>query len=63
MTETAHSTHAPATPIPATASALAPAILAILLGMFLLYGTGIVQAQALHDAAHDSRHSFAFPCH
>jgi cobalt transporter subunit CbtB len=36
---------------------------AILLGSFLLYGVGFAQPQALHDAAHDTRHSFAFPCH
>lgn len=44
-------------------AATAPALLAILLGVFLLIGTGFAQNQLLHDAAHDSRHSFAFPCH
>jgi cobalt transporter subunit CbtB len=36
---------------------------AFLLGAFLIYGAGFAQPQALHDAAHDGRHSFAFPCH
>ena len=41
----------------------APAILAILLGVFLIYGIGFAHPQILHTVAHDSRHSFAFPCH
>lgn len=32
-----------------------------LLGFFLLFAVGF--AQISHDAAHDSRHSVAFPCH
>ena len=39
------------------------AFAAMLLGSFLLYGVGFAQPQQLHDAAHDARHSFAFPCH
>ena len=40
-----------------------PVALALLLGLFLLYGAGFAQPHILHNAAHDSRHSFAFPCH
>lgn len=40
-----------------------PAGLALLLGLFLLYGVGIAQPQTIHNAAHDSRHAIAFPCH
>ncbi|WP_029009413.1 CbtB domain-containing protein [Azospirillum halopraeferens] len=36
---------------------------ALLLGSFLLFGAGFAQPEAIHDAAHDGRHSFAFPCH
>ena len=43
--------------------ALAPAALATLLGVFLLFGVGFAHPQAIHNAAHDSRHAFAFPCH
>ena len=43
--------------------AVKPAILAIILGIFILYGVGFAQPQLLHDAAHDTRHAFAFPCH
>ncbi len=43
--------------------ALAPTLLAISLGVFLVYGAGFAGATVLHNAAHDARHSFAFPCH
>lgn len=42
---------------------LVPALVAALLGVFLVYGAGFAQPSALHDAAHDARHAFAFPCH
>ena len=37
--------------------------MAFLLGLFLLYGAGFAQPDALHNAAHDTRHAFVFPCH
>lgn len=40
-----------------------PAAVAILFGAFLLWGVGFAHSNAIHEAAHDSRHSFAFPCH
>ncbi|HSK39899.1 MAG TPA: CbtB-domain containing protein [Arenibaculum sp.] len=43
--------------------AFGPAVLAILLGTFLVFGVGFAHPQAIHDAAHDARHAFAFPCH
>ena len=46
----------------ASERALPVAVLA-LLGLFLLYGVGFAQPEALHNAAHDGRHAFAFPCH
>ena len=42
---------------------IAPAVLALLLGAFLVLGTGFAHSDTIHNAAHDSRHSFAFPCH
>ena len=45
------------------AQSAAPVVLALLLGAFFLYGAGFAQPNALHSAAHDSRHAFAFPCH
>ena len=36
---------------------------AVLLGAVILYGAGFVNTAAVHNAAHDIRHSQAFPCH
>ena len=44
-------------------SAAIPAVSAILLGVFLVFGIGFAHPEAIHNAAHDSRHSLAFPCH
>ena len=38
-------------------------ISAFLLGMVVLYCAGFVQTSAVHNAAHDMRHSQGFPCH
>jgi cobalt transporter subunit CbtB len=37
--------------------------LAFLLGMTLLWGVGLASDRALHNGAHDTRHSVGFPCH
>ncbi len=36
---------------------------AFLLGCVILYGAGFVNTAAMHNAAHDIRHSQGFPCH
>lgn len=36
---------------------------AFLVGMVILYGAAFVQTSAVHNAAHDMRHSQGFPCH
>jgi len=36
---------------------------AALLGLGLMFVAGHVQANGLHDAAHDMRHATGFPCH
>jgi cobalt transporter subunit CbtB len=46
----------------ATSTALA-VVAAILFGSFLIYGVGFASPMGIHNAAHDGRHSFAFPCH
>ena len=38
------------------------ALMAALLGAFLIWGVGFSPITALHNAAHDVRHSMAFPC-
>ena len=41
----------------------AAALMAALCGLGLLWGVGFAGADMLHNAAHDTRHSAAFPCH
>ncbi len=45
------------------ARTLVPAVLAMVLGGFMIAAVGFAGSEVLHNAAHDSRHSFAFPCH
>ena len=40
-----------------------PAMMAALLGLFMLWGVGLSDISAVHNAAHDVRHSAGFPCH
>lgn len=42
---------------------LVAALMAASLGAVLLFGAGFASMEALHNAAHDSRHSAGFPCH
>jgi cobalt transporter subunit CbtB len=44
-------------------TALAPVAVAALLGALLVLGAGFAPIPAVHNAAHDTRHAFAFPCH
>ena len=39
------------------------AVVAALIGVFVLFGVGFAQPDTLHNAAHDARHAFTFPCH
>jgi len=36
---------------------------ALLLGFVLVYTVGFAASASVHDAAHDTRHGLAFPCH
>jgi len=42
---------------------LLQALLAALLGVVLLTGVGFAHIEAVHNAAHDTRHANGFPCH
>ena len=44
-------------------SRLWPAMAAALLGLVIVFGVGFAHSDTIHNAAHDSRHSAAFPCH
>ena len=59
MTKTAHTQHL----VSDRARAVPAAIAALIFGAFLVFGAGLAQSSTLHNAAHDGRHSFAFPCH
>jgi cobalt transporter subunit CbtB len=42
---------------------LGAAGIAMALGAFLVWGAGLANSAVLHDTAHDTRHSYGFPCH
>ncbi|MCP1419348.1 MULTISPECIES: CbtB domain-containing protein [Pseudomonas] len=42
---------------------LTAAACASILGACLVYFAGFSHIEAVHNAAHDTRHSAAFPCH
>jgi cobalt transporter subunit CbtB len=46
-----------------TLSRAVPIFAAALLGIFIIGGVGFSHIEAVHNAAHDYRHSMAFPCH
>jgi cobalt transporter subunit CbtB len=45
------------------ASAILPAVMAILLGLFIVGMAGFSHIDVLHNATHDVRHANGFPCH
>jgi cobalt transporter subunit CbtB len=66
MTMTSLSTNSPSL-ANATAELTMTRVLSIfaaaLLGLFIVGGVGFSHIEAVHNAAHDYRHSMAFPCH
>jgi cobalt transporter subunit CbtB len=38
-------------------------LVSALLGLVFVAGVGFASPQTIHDAAHDTRHAFTFPCH
>jgi len=45
------------------AEARTAALIALMLGAFMVFTVGFAYPNVLHNAAHDTRHSMAFPCH
>jgi cobalt transporter subunit CbtB len=43
--------------------ALVAALVALVLGMGLVFTTGFSHPSTIHNAAHDTRHALSFPCH
>ena len=42
---------------------LRAALAAFFVGLALVFITGFVQIDNVHNAAHDTRHALSFPCH
>ena len=49
--------------LPARIGTLWPAWVAAVFGVTILYVVGFAAPHAIHEAAHDARHSLNFPCH
>jgi cobalt transporter subunit CbtB len=45
------------------AGRLAACAVVLILGVALVFLVGFAHPSVLHNAAHDSRHALAFPCH
>ncbi len=48
---------------PVTRTPALAAFWAAVLGIVIIFAVGFAPLPAVHNAAHDTRHSFAFPCH
>jgi cobalt transporter subunit CbtB len=44
-------------------ASVAQSLTAIVLGLFVVGFVGFSHVEAVHNAAHDTRHTNAFPCH
>ena len=42
---------------------LVAGVLALFIGLALVGGVGFASDMAIHNGAHDTRHSLGFPCH
>jgi cobalt transporter subunit CbtB len=40
-----------------------PGLVALALGVMIIFGAGFASPAALHNATHDTRHAFGLPCH
>lgn len=58
MTATTHSIAQAEAP-----TRIATGLAALVLGAFFVFGIGFAHSAAVHDTAHDVRHSYGFPCH
>lgn len=50
-------------PHAATESGFAQSLLSVVFGTFMIGVVGFSHIDVVHNAAHDARHSFDFPCH
>jgi cobalt transporter subunit CbtB len=61
MTSQVSSQQAPQ--VKSTTSVFAQSAAALIFGIVILFAVGFAPMGAAHNAAHDVRHSLAFPCH
>ena len=47
----------------AQSDTMAGVLLGLFVGAFFILGVGFTHSDTIHNAAHDTRHSTAFPCH
>ncbi|MAJ99523.1 MAG: cobalt transporter [Rhodospirillaceae bacterium] len=47
----------------APSDTMAAVLLGLFVGAFFILGVGFTHSDTIHNAAHDTRHSTAFPCH
>ena len=50
-------------PVGAITSPRVQGLAALLIGMVIIFAVGFAPMGVAHNAAHDARHSLAFPCH
>jgi cobalt transporter subunit CbtB len=46
-----------------TVSIVAQSLAALAFGMIIIFAVGFAPMEVAHNAAHDTRHGHAFPCH
>jgi cobalt transporter subunit CbtB len=56
-------TNSAAGAVSVAASKIIPLGMSAILGLFMVGFVGFSHLDAVHNAAHDTRHSLAFPCH
>jgi cobalt transporter subunit CbtB len=57
------SSHASNTSASSAISKHSQVFAAAILGLTIVFAVGLLPMDAVHNAAHDTRHSAAFPCH
>jgi len=60
---TASTSRAASIAVTASQSTLAQTVGALGFGIVMLFAVGFAPMDVAHNAAHDTRHSLAFPCH
>ncbi len=56
-------TNSAAGAVSVSASKIIPLSMTAILGLFIVGFVGFSHLEVVHNAAHDTRHSLAFPCH